>query len=204
MMTAVAEGRLAEKKKRVVFEFGDPDSGWVHLTVMFDDEPVYTLSLTNVWGDPVQQLLQWLERIASEQYEPQCLHHDGEGRDYVFMFERMLFPTDEIYDEDNRYYDYGLFSVYGDGCDRLAELVWAVCDTDEFVEGLYASIQDFARRLKQNGSAVRRWGYGFLSQNEHGLKRMLDNLRSDMLDQYFKKGKKDEEETKNKRCTIDA
>ncbi len=206
MYSAIAKSDFLNLKK-VDFYFADPEAGWVDMTVSFDGAAVAELSLSGVWGsDPVADLLIWTEKCIKDNHIPHYLYHDGEGRDYVFHFEELMFPPKYDGFDYKHYYSSGIFSlfIYDRGNERF---IYTLCDTEEFRKNLYKAVCDFAKRQKNNDRAVRDWAWYIYDQkvlnrykeNEKcddekdeklARKMMLRHLKSSKIEKYLQENMK--------------
>lgn len=206
MYAAIAEGDYSDLKK-VDFHFADPEAGWVDMTIRFDGKTVAELSLSGVWGsDPVADLLKWMEDCIKSHEVPHYLYHDGEGRDYAFHFEELMFPPEYDGFDYKQYYSTGIFSLFIYDFDDV-KYTYTLCDLDEFRKNLYKAVRDFAKRQKANDRAVREWAWYIYDQkvlnrykeNEKcddekdeklARKMMLRHLKSSKIEKYLQKSTK--------------
>ncbi len=159
MFAAIAKSDFKQKKK-VEFHFDDPEAGWVDMTIKFDGEPVAELSLTDAWGtDPMRGLLDLMEANIDSCEIPHYFFHDGEREVYIFHFEDIAFPGIGYRDSNGFFYSKGICSLFihptsYDGDDQL---LFAVCDSTDFIANLYDAIRNFAKRQKKNDRIVQDW-----------------------------------------------
>ena len=202
MYEAIAENGYTSLKN-VEFQFADPDVGWVDTTIKFDGKVVAELSLSGVWGtDPVGDLMRWLEDGIGSYEVPHYLHHDGEGLDFVFHFEELMFPPENDDFDYKHYYSTGIFSLFIYDFEN-EKLIYTLCDTKEFRKKLYKAVHDFADRQKTNKRAVSDWAWYIYDQKvlnrykegekcdeeqdeKLARKMMLKNLRSSKIEKYLK------------------
>ena len=202
MYEAIAENGYTSLKN-VEFQFADPDAGWVDTTIKFDGKVVAELSLSGVWGtDPVGDLMRWLEDGIGSYEVPHYLHHDGEGLDFVFHFEELMFPPENDDFDYKHYYSTGIFSLFIYDFEN-EKLIYTLCDTKEFRKKLYKAVHDFADRQKTNKRAVSDWAWYIYDQKvlnrykegekcdeeqdeKLARKMMLKNLRSSKIEKYLK------------------
>ena len=158
MYAAIAESDYSDLKK-VDFHFDDPEAGWVDMTIKFDGKVVAELQLSGVWGsDPVGDLMKWMEDCIESHEVPHYLYHDGEGRDYVFHFEELMFPPEYEGFDYKHYYSTGIFSlfIYDLGNEKY---IYTLCNPEEFRENLYKAIRDFAKRQENSERSVEEWAW---------------------------------------------
>ena len=189
MYSNLAESGLSTLNK-VGFHFSDPYDCWVCVTISIDGKEVVKARLSNVlWGDPVRELIDWAESCTggTSNY---CFPF-GEGTDYIFHYENLLFNQRE---KNGKWLATGIFSLYikriGD-----VQLEYALCDTKEFLESFYNAILDFTKRQEANENVVDDWAWdlygGLGDQNseedrKQAKKMMLDNMRSPIIEEYIK------------------
>ena len=146
--------------KNVEFHFADPDVGWVDMTIKFDGKMVAELSLTDVWGtDPIRGLLDLVESHIDSCEIPHYFFHDGEREVYIFHFEDIVFPSAGYRNSNGYFYSIGIFSlfIHPTSYEGEDELLFAVCDSTEFMANLYCAIRDFAKRQSKNDRVVENW-----------------------------------------------
>ena len=107
MYSNLAESGLSTLNK-VGFHFSDPYDCWVCVTISIDGKEVVKARLSNVlWGDPVRELIDWAESCTggTSNY---CFPF-GEGTDYIFHYENLLFNQRE---KNGKWLATGIFSLY--------------------------------------------------------------------------------------------
>lgn len=206
MYSTIAESDFSGLKK-VDFYFADPEAGWVDMTIRFDGKTVAELSLSGVWGsDPVADLLKWTKKCIKYNHIPHYLYHDGEGADFVFHFESLMFPPNDYRYDNCRFYDTGIFSLYIYGL-KEEVFCYTLCNIADFRLNLYNAVRDFAKRQMNNGKSVKNWAWYIYDQkilsrykeNEKcddakderlARKMMLDNLMSSEIEKYLRESTK--------------
>jgi hypothetical protein len=190
MYSNIAKSGLSTLDK-VEFHFSDPHDCWVWVTISIDGKEVAKARLSNVlWGDPVRNMIDWAESCTNNTSN-YCFPF-GEGTDYVFHYEDLLFNQRE---ENGKWLGTGIFSLY---INRMGDIqfVYALCDTKEFLESFYNAILDFAKRQEANENVVEEWAWEIYgdgreeySEEEKELtrKKMLDNLKSPVIEEYIRK-----------------
>ena len=205
MYSTIAKNDFKQLKK-VEFYFADPEAGWVDMTIRFDGNVVVELPLTGIWGDPLADLLRWTEECIMTTEIPHFIYHDGEGRDFVFHFEGLMFPPEDSRFDNCRFYETGIFSLFMYNL-RDEKFIFTLCDILDFRKNLYTAICDFAERQKTNENAVRGWAWYIYDQKILGRykdgeacdeeeddrlarKMMLTNLRSRIIEKNIQGSRK--------------
>lgn len=193
MYSYIAESGFYPLRK-VGFHFSDPHAGWVDVTISIDGEEVAKACLSNVLdGDPVGEMIDWAESCTKDPSN-YCFPF-GEGTDYIFHYENLLYNQSE---KNGKWLDTGIFSLFIKRMDGI-QFEYALCDTKEFVESFYNAILDFAKHQETNENVVYDWAgeiYGDGGEEyseedkQQARKRMIDNIKSPILEEYIKRKRK--------------
>ena len=195
MYSNIAESGFCPLKK-VSFHFSDTYAGWVDVTVSIDGEEVAKARLSNVLSsDPVGEMIDWVEACTNN-HSNYCFPF-GEGTDYIFHYEDLLYSPIQR-KKDGKKLDTGIFYLFIKRIEGI-QFEYALCDTKVFVKSFYDAILDFAKRQEANQNIVDDWAgdlYGdgrekYSEEDKQKVRRrMLDNMRSLIIEEYIKRNRK--------------
>lgn len=147
---------LPRKVNRVLFSLGDPHAGWLPIKIKIDGNELFDDDFTGIYGDPAKKLVCWLEDIIKNAQNNSGISSfcmDNEGYDIMFVYECITCASLKDItcgiDIENR----GVFMFYDDADTMMA----AVCDTKQFVRGLYESIKSWKTMMLNDDGCLEEW-----------------------------------------------
>lgn len=185
-------------KSKVKLVFRTAAFGWTDLDIYINGRRAARTSLTCIFEDPVKKILLWIESICDDSNCISSIGLDCEGHHCCFYFEKLMEPFYCGDDTDTEEADSrvnGIFSYYDSNKGRW---ISAICDTQEFVRGVYENIQKFAQILLESDENLINWSCEFYLPadkeidirkskrwNEHVRKSVIADTHSDLVENFL-------------------
>lgn len=175
----------------VQISFDAPKWGWMSVHFMKNEVELGLIDLSNVY-DSFGPLRDWLEGIAEIRGNKAiAVNLDCEDYHVALYYDPIWFFDYDLLSKGIHPEICGIFSIYDGEKDQF--LFDAYCKTSDLVKGIYKSIIDYAKAMRENPDFIEHWvegnwnhEWGSLDEDDPRMKDIfLNKMTSPKIEEYL-------------------